>query len=302
MLGCVPESPSAVRPAPELISVVVPVLDDAEHLPAALEALAGQDYAGRWEVVIADNGSTDGSEELARRSLEALPDGRLVRANRGRSAGHARNAGAAHANGDFLAFCDADDVVHSEWLTQIAAAAREGDLVAGDVEIDEINAPSVRSWHPRSPRTLAIESFRFLVHASGTNTGVWTDVFKRLGGFDERFGAGEDIEFSWRAQLAGYRLAEARDAVVHERLRSRMRDLAAQHYTYGTGGPRLFGRFRGAGMPPARPLRTARTFAWLACTSPALPFSAKLRGRWTLLAALQAGRLVGSARNRVLYL
>ncbi|MEA2353166.1 MAG: hypothetical protein QOJ14_1580, partial [Thermoleophilaceae bacterium] len=43
--------------APALISVVVPLLDDAEHLPDQLEALAAQDYAGRWEVIVADNGS-----------------------------------------------------------------------------------------------------------------------------------------------------------------------------------------------------------------------------------------------------
>jgi glycosyltransferase involved in cell wall biosynthesis len=289
-------------PSPELISVVVPLLNDAEHLPAQLEALASQDYTGRWEVVIADNGSTDGSEQLARRALGTVPGGRLVRAHGVRSAGHARNVGATHANGDFLAFCDADDVVRSDWLTGMAAAAREGDIVAGEVAIGEINTPLTRSWHRRSPRARAIENFRFLVHASGTNTGVWTDVFEHLDGFDERFGPGEDIEFSWRAQLAGYRLVAARDAVVHERLRSRVGALAAQHYSYGKAGPHLYRRFRSAGMPPRRALRTARRFAWLACTGPALPFSARLRGRWTLNAALHAGRLVGSARNRVLYL
>src|SRR6266516_649107 len=119
----------AHRASPRLISVIVPVLDAAEHLPQQLEALAGQDYPGPWEAVIADNGSTDGSVELALRRLGDLPGGRLVRAERARSASHARNAGAAEARGDFLAFCDADDVAHCEWLTELAAAARQGDLV-----------------------------------------------------------------------------------------------------------------------------------------------------------------------------
>src|SRR5205809_456946 len=92
----------AHRASPRLISVIVPVLDAAEHLPQQLEALAGQDYPGRWEAVIADNGSTDGSVELALRRLGDLPGGRLVRAGVAGGAGgrvpagrRARAAGAA---------------------------------------------------------------------------------------------------------------------------------------------------------------------------------------------------------------
>jgi glycosyltransferase involved in cell wall biosynthesis len=159
-------------PAPGLISVVVPLLDDAEWLPFQLEALARQDYGGRWEVVVADNGSRDGGLALAERGVAALPGGRVVHAGPPRSAGHARNAGAAEAAGDFLAFCDADDVVRDDWLTELAAAAAGGDIVAGAVDVERLNAPLPRSWHRRPPRELALEGLRFLVHASGTNTGV----------------------------------------------------------------------------------------------------------------------------------
>jgi glycosyltransferase involved in cell wall biosynthesis len=292
----------ADRSTPDLISVIVPVLDDAEHLPHQLEALAGQDYGRRWEAVIADNGSTDGSVELARRWLGELPGGRLVLAEGSRSASRARNAGAAQARGDFLAFCDADDVVSSDWLTELAAAAREGDVVAGAVDAGALCTPLVRSWHTTAPRERAIAGFRFLVHASGTNTGVWADVLRQLGGFDERFRVGEDIEFSWRAQLAGYRLVVAERALVHERLRGDVGSLARQHYSYGQAGPRLYRRFRRAGMPRAALGEAVRTCAWLACAWPLLPWSPRLRGRWALEAALQAGRAVGSARDRVLFI
>jgi glycosyltransferase involved in cell wall biosynthesis len=281
---------------PELISVVVPVRDAADHLGEQLEALAAQDYRGRWEVVIADNGSTDGSVEVARRGLARLPDGRLVRAPGGSSAARARNAGVAEARGDFLAFCDADDVVDPGWLSALADAARGGDLVAGAVDVEALNAPLPRSWHRVPPRERALAGFRFLVHASGTNTGVWAEVFRALGGFDERVRAGEDIELSWRAQLASHRLVVAERALAHERLRADLRSLARQHYAYGQAGPDLYRRFRRAGMPRPSVTGSLRTWAWLAYSWPFAAWSPRVRGRWTLEAALVAGRLAGAVR------
>jgi hypothetical protein len=114
--------------------------------------------------------------------------------------------------------------------------------------------------------------------------------------------AGEDIEFSWRAQLAGHGLVVAERAVAHERLRTDVRTLARQHYGYGQAGPALYHRFRGAGMPRARTRDAVRTCGRLAATAPLTPFSPTARGRWVLDAALQAGRAVGSARSRVTFL
>ena len=177
--------------------------------------------------------------------MKQFSRGQVVRAVDRRSPGHARNAGAARAGGDFLAFTDADDVPHTGWLTGMAEGARQGDLVAGAIEVDGLNDARLRAWHPLSPRERALAGYRFLSYASGTNTGVWADVFEHLGGFNEESIAGEDIEFSWRAQLASYRIVSAPGAVVQERLRSSMGSLASQHYRYGTTGPRLYSRFRG---------------------------------------------------------
>jgi glycosyltransferase involved in cell wall biosynthesis len=292
---------SARRQPPELVSVVVPLLDDEAHLSEQLGALARQDYRGAFEVVIADNGSTDGSLEIARGALPGLRGGRIVDADGRRSAGHARNAGAAAARGDFLAFTDADDVVRDDWLSELAAAARDADVVAGGVDIDAINAPVPRSWHVRPPRVEALNSFRFLLHASGSNTGIWADVFRELGGYDEAMAAGEDIDLSWRAQVAGRRLVTADRAVLQERLRPRVRAMAAQHYGYGKAAPDLYARFRSAGMPPPRLRQTLRRLAWLAMAWPAALWSPRVRGLWALGAAIQAGRVVGSVRRGVFY-
>jgi glycosyltransferase involved in cell wall biosynthesis len=293
---------SAAREGPRLISVVVPILNGAETLPHQLRGLLAQDYAGAFEVVVADNGSTDGSGEVAERLLRPFGDGRVVRADGPRSASHARNVGARHARGDFLAFTDCDDVPAPGWLSSMARAAPNGDLVAGDVDVESLSEATSRSWHSTSPRELALASFRFLTYASGTNTGVWADVFEHLGGFDEGTAVGEDIELSWRAQLAAYRVASAPEAVVRERLRRRLGAATRQQYRYGTAGPALYRSFRDAGMPRAPLLRAARTWLWILAAWPAAVRSPERRGRWALGAAYAAGRLAGSARNRVLYL
>src|SRR5204862_175427 len=83
------------RDAPRLVSVLIPVRNAARLLPDQLNALAAQDYDGPWEVVVADNGSSDGSASVARRLAGRLPSLRVVDASGRRGAGPARNAGAA---------------------------------------------------------------------------------------------------------------------------------------------------------------------------------------------------------------
>jgi glycosyltransferase involved in cell wall biosynthesis len=285
-----------------MISVVVPVLNRAELLPDQLDALQAQDYEGDWEILVADNGSTDDTAAIAERLLHRHPRGRVVPAFGPLCASYARNAGAARAQGDFLAFTDADDVASPRWLSELARAAPDGDIVAGGVDLEALNDELARSWHPISPRDRAMRGFRFLSFASGLNIGIWTDVFRRLGGFDEGTRIGEDIELSWRAQLASHRLRLAPEAVVHQRLRSEIGAQARQHLEYGAAGPSLYRRFRrsGARRPPARD--TLRTWGWLALTWPAIPWSRRVRGRWSVEGGVSFGRIAGSLRNRVLFL
>src|SRR5436190_10421104 len=127
------------RDAPRLVSVVIPVRNAARLLADQLYALAAQDYDGHWEVVVADNGSSDGSAAVARRLARRLPSLRVVDASGRRGVGPARNAGAAAAGGDLLAFCDADNVADRGWLGEIVRAATSADLVVGATIVDRVN-------------------------------------------------------------------------------------------------------------------------------------------------------------------
>ncbi|HEY4573152.1 MAG TPA: glycosyltransferase family A protein, partial [Thermoanaerobaculia bacterium] len=98
------------------LSVVIPCLNAAATLGVQLAALTRQSWPGGWEVIVADNGSTDGSREIVESYRGRLPGLALVDASDRRGQAHARNLGAAAATGDALLFCDADDEVAPGWM------------------------------------------------------------------------------------------------------------------------------------------------------------------------------------------
>src|SRR3954451_13832321 len=195
------------HPEPDLVSVIIPVRNGADTLGAQLEALAGQTFGGNWEIVLADNGSTDATLELARATRIAGVGLRIVDASARPGSSFARNVGAHEARGEFLVFCDADDAVAPEWLAAMATAARDFDAVTGPQEETALNDPSVQQWRPARAR--ALPSGGFLPYAPSCNLGVWAEVYKRTGGFNEEYPQAHDVDWSWRAQLASFTLGYA---------------------------------------------------------------------------------------------
>jgi glycosyltransferase involved in cell wall biosynthesis len=293
---------SPERP-PSLISVVIPVRNERETLPSQLDALAGQSYRGAWEVVVADNGSTDGTPELALRWEDRLPELRVVDASRRRGINHARNVGAAAARGDFVVFCDGDDVATAHWLEAMADAARRSDLVGGQMDGDTLNHPAtVTMRFPIHGESLPI-SLGFLPYAFGGNLGVRSNVLRALGGLNERYiGGCDEIEFCWRAQLAGYRLCLAPRAVMRYRYSTELRELARQAYGAGFGETRLYRDFRDKGLNRPSLRRRMREWRSLLRQSTDLFRSQQSRGVWIRCAAYWSGRAWGSVHHRVLFL
>jgi glycosyltransferase involved in cell wall biosynthesis len=289
-----------VNRQPALVSVVVPARDAARTLPQQLDAIAKQDYAGPWELIVALNGGRDATGEAAADWIGRHGLGRLVDASAQPGPGRARNRGVAAAAGDFLAFCDADDVVSPEWLRALVSAAENADIVTGPHSPELLNAPPVRSCQSVSPPDKCFHDF--LPIAAGSNCGVWREVFDALGGFDERSLPGEDVCFSWRAQLRGFRFGVADEAVVHKRFRGSRLAMARQYFRYGIGDVWLYSRYRSAGM--RRRDRRTVLHEWRAIAR-GLPAHAGTPGRWGRVmqrAALAGGRLTASVRYRALYL
>jgi GT2 family glycosyltransferase len=137
---------------------------------------------------------------------------------------------------------------------------------------------------------------------SGGNCAIWKDVALRIG-WNEAFVFGaSDIEFCWRAQLAGFRVEFVPSAVVRVRYRTTRAGLVKQYFRYGASEPHLFRYFRDAGMPRRRIADSLRTWGSLLARLARCLLGRESLGNWLRIAAGSLGRLWGSIRWRTMYL
>ena len=106
------------------VSVIIPTWNEAKYLPSLLDALHRQTMPP-LEILVADSGSSDGTQEVARRAGAVLLEGTR------RGPGEGRNRGARAARGDLLLFVDADCVVPPNLIETAAAAGQDSDIVGG---------------------------------------------------------------------------------------------------------------------------------------------------------------------------
>jgi glycosyltransferase involved in cell wall biosynthesis len=190
------------------VSVVIPARDAAATIGATVAGLAAQKTPAD-QVIVVDDGSTDATVALAEQS-SVVTD--VIR-GAGEGPGAARNTGAAAANGDVIAFLDADCVPQAGWLRAGLEALESADLVQG-----RTTPPPGEPVGPFD-RTLWVIAPWGLFETA--NLFVRRDLFERLGGFEPWLSPArskelaEDVWFGWRAVRSGARTAFCDDALVH---------------------------------------------------------------------------------------
>jgi GT2 family glycosyltransferase len=222
-----PFSPAGPWPR---VSVIVCTHNGERTLAQCLERVRGLSYAD-FEVIVVDDGSTDGSADIARAHGATL----VQTEHRGLS--FARNAGVARASGEVVAFLDDDAYPDSDWLHYVAAALR-ANAHAGmggpniPPEDDGLVADCVAAA-PGAPIHVLI-SDREAEHVPGCNMAFRKAALDEIGGFDERFRvAGDDVDVCWRLQESGRTLGFSAGAVVMHRRRDSVRRYLKQQYGYG---------------------------------------------------------------------
>jgi len=193
-----------------LISVIIPAYNTERYLAEAVESVLAQTRPPA-EIIIVDDGSTDESPRIARRF--AKPVLYLHQSHAG--AGAARNRGIAQAQGDWLAFLDADDLWLPDKLArQIALLESEPDveMVFGGVEqfispdLDEIHRPSLRIPSPDAKGYLA-----------GTLL-IRRTAFEQAGCFSTAWQVGEFIDWYAQAQEMGLKSGMVPGIVMRRRI------------------------------------------------------------------------------------
>jgi glycosyltransferase involved in cell wall biosynthesis len=201
------------------LSVVIPCRNARATLPRALAALADQQIeTGVFEVLVADDGSTDGSADLAESMRATLPVRVLRQPNRGLAA--TRNLGASQAHGEVLLFLDADVFARPTLLAaHLQRYSGGGELLA--VQGRTIADPDTLTTHfMRTSNLMPDFTIRRRVglspfHVIGRNFSVSRAAFQTVGGFDEDFTEYglEDVEFALRLRHAGAIIAYEPDAL-----------------------------------------------------------------------------------------
>ena len=137
--------------------------------------------------------------------------------------------------------------------------------------------------------------------APTSNLGVWADVYATVGGLNIDYPQAHDVEFSWRAQLSGFDLGHAAEAVMHYRYRSTPKGVAKQAYLTGYDTVQLFRDYRANGA--RRPTGRVIFRRWVATVThlPLLVVRDQRLASVRLLANT-AGHVVASLRCGVFFL
>lgn len=227
------------------VSVIVCSYNGGKTLGDCLEALDRVAYPD-YEIVFVDDGSTDNSQEIVAKWQEAreerrragakLPDIQTIRQkNMGLS--HARNAGAAAANGEILCYTDSDCMADPDWLYYLVGTLLSGDYAGvGGPNI----SPPAQDWiqacvaaAPGGPSHVLLTDV-VAEHIPGCNMAFHRWAFDSVGGFDPEYRkAGDDVDFCWRLQQSGQVIAFSPAAIVWHYRRFTLKAFRKQQEGYG---------------------------------------------------------------------
>ena len=218
-----------------MISIVIISKDEAAlDITVADVVNQAKDSTHPSEIVVVD--ASDGRLDHIRLRYEA--DVRWVQFKQPAgvriSIPHQRNAGVRAAHGEIIVFTDAGCRPEPEWLERLTAPLfQEENLTTGLT----LSMPGSTELYDRAARR-ALESL-YLTECSTINLAFRREVFDAVGGFDERFAYGSDIDFGWRLVDAGYRIRGVPNAVVRHDWGTFGRQ-ARRSYQYGRARTRLY--------------------------------------------------------------
>lgn len=276
-----------------VVSVIIPVKDDPRRLAKCLEALAQQSLgAGRFEVLVVDNGSAEPVDVRADIGLDVTV---LHESRPGSYA--ARNRGIENARGAVFAFTDSDCVPAPDWLERglraLQAAGDEVGAVAGRITLfeeateDDAAPDGIAARFEQLFGYAKFDQERFVAggHCITANWFSWAEVVRAAGGFDARLKSRGDFDLAERLTQRGKAIVYAPDAVVGHPIRATRDEIVAKQCRviggkwqafegrhrlahlwraiFGNGGRRLVRVLRAPGLPWPTRLRLAAFVARL---------------------------------------
>lgn len=223
-----------------LVSVVIPILNEARTIDAALDSILGQSFRD-IEILAVDGMSEDGTTELLTRRAESEPRLRVL-TNPKRSIPAALNCGVEAARGTYLVRIDAHSTIPNDYIARVVDHLETGTWAGVGGRKNAVGGPpsgALIAAVLSSPFGVGGSTYHYAESPEETDHipfGAYRmDVVRALGGWDERLVANEDYEFDIRVRDAGGRLFLDPSIQVDWTCRSRLIDLARQYRRYGRG-------------------------------------------------------------------
>lgn len=215
-------------PVTSLTSIVILTLNKLEVTRLCLDSVFR--HSRGFEVIVVDNGSTDGTVAYLQALAAVHPNLKLVlnRINRGFAAGC--NQGIAVAGGDYVLLLNNDTVVSDGWLDGLLAVAAQNGVGLVGPRTNSIIGPQIVENTGYDARTLEgfdsyAQTWRETHRGQAWDTSrvigfcmlIARDVIERIGGLDTNFGTGnfEDDDYCLRAMLAGFKIRIANEVFIH---------------------------------------------------------------------------------------
>ena len=228
-----------------MISVVIAVRNEADHIEQCIQSIFTQTYQEPYEVIIVDGISTDGTYEKLTEINKQYPF--VLLRNEKFNAAAGRNIGIKHSKGDIIAFIDGDAIAADDWLYQIITTFQKSnaigvggpDLLPKDSNttarmIGYVMTSSLARGGRFNPSTqhTAIDEERCVDHIPTCNLALKKEIFDKVGLFDESFAKGQDLELNYRIIASGNKLLYSpKIQVVHHR-KQYIKDFAKQIYKW----------------------------------------------------------------------
>lgn len=212
------------------VSIVVPVYNGLRTIGLCLDAMQQLDYPRqRYEVIVVDNNSSDGTPDVVSTFPVKLTHERDVQTSYA-----ARNTGIRQAQGEIVAFIDADCIVDPQWLRALVEPFGDPAVLGVLGKVASYQPASLVEEFSTQADPLRKQGVGGLLSMITANVAYRRQVLMQVGGFRSELYTGGDVDLGWRVQqLPGSKVCYAPAAVVYHKHRTTLRGLHKQYHRYG---------------------------------------------------------------------